>query len=327
MKRVAVIGASGYTGREVLRWLQRHPRMQAAAVMSARPGGATEAPAFPGDPAIEPLDLGRLRQVDGVFLCTPHGTSAELAVQALAAGCKVVDLSADFRLTDPAVYQRTYGAPHHAPELLGEAVYGLCEHARERVARAKLVANPGCYPTSILLPLLPLLQAGLLDPAAPIVASSASGASGAGKNPSERTHFGAVHENFLAYGLGNHRHTPEIHQHAGTDRVVFVPHLLPTFRGILTTLYLTPGGGTDAAAVRSCLQERYAGEVFVQVYAQGAPELRTVQHTNQCHLAVAQVGAMVVVVAAIDNLVKGAAGQAIQNMNLMLGLDEAEGLQ
>jgi N-acetyl-gamma-glutamyl-phosphate reductase len=261
-----------------------------------------------------------------VFLCTPHGAASEIAKHALALGKKVVDLSADFRLRDPALHHRVYGSAHQAPELLATAVYGLTEHRRDDVRKAALVANPGCYPTSILLPLLPLLQHGLLDAHAPIVADSKSGTSGAGKAPSERTHFGNVHENFCAYGVGSHRHAPEIWQEAGTSRIVFTPHLLPTFRGILSTIYVTPAAGASADAMRACLHERYAHEPFVRVYQQGQPELRVVQHTNQCHIAVAASGPLVVITSAIDNLVKGASGQALQNMNLMLGLVETEGL-
>ncbi len=326
MKTCAIVGASGYTGRELLSLLARHPRLCAAVVMTARAGTTPEAPAFPGDPQIDALDVQRLATVDGVFLCTPHGAASELAQAALAHGKKVVDLSADFRLRDPAVYARTYGSAHPAPELLQQAVYGLTEHARDAVLEARLVANPGCYPTSVLLPLLPLLAANLLDGHAPIVADSKSGTSGAGKAPVERTHFGNVHENFCAYGVGTHRHAPEIWQQAGTQRIVFTPHLLPVFRGILTTLYVTPAPGVTADAMRSCLVERYAHEPFARVYTQGLPELRNVQHTNQCHLAVAANGPLVVIVSAIDNLQKGASGQALQNMNLMLGLPEGDGL-
>lgn len=329
MKKVAIVGASGYTGRELLRLLQQHPNATATQVMTARPGAAPEPPAFPGDPAIGALDPERFHEVDGVFLCTPHGAAAAVAKQALHAGCKVVDLSADFRLRSPDVYARTYGAPHPAPELLAEAIYGLTEHRRDAVQSASLCANPGCYPTSVLLPLLPLLQAGLLDAGAPIVADSKSGASGAGKALSERTHFGNVHENFCAYGIGTHRHVPEIHQEAGTPAIVFVPHLLPVFRGILSTLYVTPKPGVSADAVRDCLLQRYDREPFVRVYRQGQapPELRCVQFTNQCHIGVTSAGPLVVLVSAIDNLVKGAAGQALQNMNLMLSLPEGEGLR
>ncbi|MBX3461954.1 MAG: N-acetyl-gamma-glutamyl-phosphate reductase [Planctomycetes bacterium] len=326
MKRAAIVGASGYTGRELLTLLARHPGLRAEVVMTARPGAEPEPPADPDEPAIAPFDAGRLAEVDGVFLCTPHGAASEVARAALARGARVVDLSADFRLRDPAAYARAYGSAHPAPDLLAQAVYGLTEHARAALGGARLVANPGCYPTSILLPLLPLLAAGLVDAAAPIVADSKSGVSGAGKTPSERTHFGSVHENCLAYGVGVHRHLPEIHQAAGTDRIVFTPHLLPAFRGILTTLYLQPAAGVTAEAMRGCLQERYAGEPFVHVRARGLPELRHVRHRNRCDLAVAASGPLVVVVAALDNLRKGAASQALQNMNLLLGLPETDGL-
>ncbi|MFN9334203.1 MAG: N-acetyl-gamma-glutamyl-phosphate reductase [Planctomycetota bacterium] len=326
MKSCAIVGASGYTGRELLDLLSRHPRLRATAVMTARAGAAPEPPAFPNDPTIDALDLDRLAAGDGVFLCTPHGAASAIAKAALAHGKKVVDLSADFRLRDPALYERVYHAAHPAPELLAEAVYGLTEHRRAAVAAARLVANPGCYPTSVLLPVLPLRQAGLLDERAPIIADSKSGTSGAGKAPSERTHFGAVHENFCAYGVGVHRHAPEIQQEADTPNLVFTPHLLPTFRGILSTLYLTPNAGVTADAVRECLRARYADEAFVRVYDKGQPELRCVQRTNQCHIAVAASGPLVVVTSAIDNLVKGASGQALQNMNLMLGLPEGDGL-
>ena len=325
-KRVAVLGATGYTGKEVLRLLRRHQEIELAHSMTARAGAAPEPPALPVDPVVEALDLARLAGVDGVFLCTPHGAAAELAAHCLGLGCKVVDLSADFRLRDPAVHARTYGHAHPQPALLREAVYGLTEHARERVRHARLVANPGCYPTSVLLPLLPLLRAGLVDLAAGVIADSKSGVSGAGKALSERTHFGNVSDNFLAYAIGTHRHTPEIHQELGTDRLTFVPHLLPVFRGILSTIYLRPAAGRGAADLRACLHEVYAKEPFVKVFASGLPELNRVQLTNECHLAVEAGQERVVVVAAIDNLVKGAAGQALQNMNLMLGLPETMGL-
>ncbi len=320
MKRCAIIGASGYTGQELLRLLRGHDSLTPTAVMTARAG------VVPEQPDIDPLDLTRLRDVDGVFLCTPHGAASALARAAVAADAKVVDLSADFRLRDAAAFAATYGDAHGAPELLGEAVYGLTEHARERVTAARLVANPGCYPTSVLLPLLPLLAAGMLEDGATIIADSKSGVSGAGKTPSARTLFGNVHENFLAYGIGTHRHAPEIAQELGRP-VVFTPHLLPTFRGILSTIYVQPRAGATAAELRSCLLEHYHDEPFVRVLEDGTPELQDVQRSNRCHVAVHQSGPVCVLTSAIDNLVKGAAGQALQNMNLMLGLDEAEGLQ
>lgn len=331
MKRVAILGASGYTGRELVRLLRTHRAFELRHVMGGRraedkDGGKTDPSALPGDLTVAPLDLDAVAACDGVFLCTPHGASALLAKECLARGLAVVDLSADFRLRTPELYRATYGHEHPAPEWLGRAVYGLTERARSAVAGAKLVANPGCYPTSILLPLAPVLDAGLVDVAAGIVVDSKSGVSGAGKALSERTHFGNVHDNFLAYGVGTHRHAPEIRQEAGTQNLVFVPHLLPVFRGILSTLYLAPAPGTTADHVRACLAEAYAGEPFVKVYPRGLPELNRVQMTNECHVAVADAGGRIVVVSALDNLVKGASGQALQNMNRMLGVAETEGL-
>jgi len=332
MKRACILGASGYTGRELARLLQHHPALELDGFMSAREpnqdgtGEKPEPPDLEVDRPVEPLDWKRVERADGVFLCTPHGTSAELARRCLALGKHVVDLSADFRLKDPANYARTYGHAHVAPELLPRAVYGLTERARDAVASARLVANPGCYPTSILLALQPLLAAGLVDVRAPIVCDSKSGTSGAGKTPSARTLFGNVHENFLAYGVGTHRHGPEIRQELGLENVVFTPHLLPVFRGILSTIYVTPNAGVSAASARACLAAAYAGERFVRVFERGLPELNRVQLTNECHIAAADSGPCLVLVSAIDNLVKGASGQALQNMNLMLGLEETAGL-
>ena len=325
-KRIAVVGASGYAGQEVLRLLRAHPQLQVDLATTARRDHTPPPPPLPYDSVVAPLELDQLQYVDGVFLCAPPGAGAELAPTALEQGCAVVDLSADFRLRDPASYAATYGSEHPAPGLLEQAVYGLTERNRGQIAQARLIANPGCYPTSILLPLLPLLDAELLDEQANIVADAKSGVSGAGKAPTERTVYGTVHDNCAAYAVGTHRHAPEIAQHAGTDRIVFVPHLLPTFRGILTTLYLRPRAGTTATDLLGCLDEAYATEQFVRVYGHGLPELSRVQHTNFCDVGVAAAGDLVVVVAALDNLIKGAAGQALQNMNLMLGLPEREGL-
>ncbi|MCP3917075.1 MAG: N-acetyl-gamma-glutamyl-phosphate reductase [bacterium] len=324
---VLIVGATGYAGSELAGLVDGHPALTLAAAMRARPD-APAVPAGPSTRAVEPLDVARFADVDGVFLCTPHGAAAPLARTALEAGARVVDLSADFRLRDAALYEATYGAPHPAPDLLDASVYGLTEHARAEVRTARLVANPGCYPTSILLPLLPLLAAGVVHADAPIVADSKSGVSGAGRAPSEVTHFGNVHDNFRAYGVGAHRHTPEIHQVAGTDRIAFVPHLLPCERGILSTLHFAPAAGCDASVARGVLDEAYAHEPFVTVYPAGpTPELRAVQRTNTCHVSVHDVGPVLTVVSALDNLVKGAAGQALQNMNLLLGLEETLGLR
>lgn len=326
MKTAAILGASGYTGRELARLLASHPTLRLAGAFSARENDAPGEPELPHDARVEPLDWSRVAACDGVFLCTPHAASAELARRVLALGPKVVDLSADFRLPDAELYAKTYEHAHPAPELLREAPYGLTELARERVRAARLVANPGCYPTATLLAVKPLVDAGLVDAAASIVVDAKSGVSGAGKNPTSRTHFGASHENFLAYGVGGHRHAPEIRLHAGVEELVFVPHLLPVFRGILATIYVRPARGVDAARARACLAETYAGERFVKIYDRGQPELNRVQMTNQCHVAVAEQAGTLVLTSAIDNLVKGASGQALQNMNLVLGLDEGAGL-
>lgn len=326
MKRVAVLGASGYTGRELHRLLSRHRALELAMFASAREDAQPEAAELECEPQIERLDWSRLERMSGVFLCTPHGTSAPLAQRCAELGLKVVDLSADFRLRSAENYARVYGHAHAAPQWLDRAVYGLTERARAQIDGAQLVANPGCYPTSILLALQPLLEAGLVDRSQRILCDSKSGVSGAGKNPSTRTHFGNSHENFLAYGVGNHRHQPEIREHAGFEALVFVPHLLPVFRGILSTIYLNPAAGTKAQDLRACLSETYARERFVKVFQRGQPELKGVQHTNECHMALADAGECIVITSVIDNLLKGAAGQALQNMNRMLGVEEAEGL-
>ncbi len=333
--RCAVIGATGYVGRELVQLLSQHPAVTLTAVQSARPGATPPPPTHPGEPAIAPYDPAAFAEADAVFLATPHGTSGPLARAALAAGARVIDLSADFRLKRPDIYQATYGEAHAAPELLDSAVYALVEHARAELAGARLAACPGCYPTSVLLPSLPLVQRGALAPGAALIASSASGVSGAGKEPSATTLYGNVDGNFRAYGVGTHRHRPEIQQEldraaaAGqlAPEVVFVPHLLPTFRGILTTLYAEPARGWDAARIRAALAEAYAGEPFVHVHAAGEqPGIADVVRSNRCHIAVAAAGSRVVITSAIDNLVKGAAGQAVQAFNALFGLPETLGL-
>lgn len=325
LKRVAIVGATGYTGQELRRLLTDHPGFGTPLRWTARTP-APDAPDRPDPGAPEPFDPEQLTELDGLFLCTPHGVSAPLVRAAVGAGCPVVDLSADFRLRDPEVYADAYGAPHAAPELLEEAVYGLTEHERARVASARVVANPGCYPTSVLLPLLPLLSAGLVDGADTLVCDCKSGVSGAGNNPGPGNLFGAVHDNFRAYGVGRHRHAPEIHQEAGTSNLLFVPHLLPVFRGILSTIYLRPARGLRARDLRAQLQDRYAGEPFVRILEEGQPTLADVRMTNRCHVALEDQDGHVVVTSVLDNLVKGAAGQALQNMNLLLGFPEQTGL-
>lgn len=316
----AIVGATGYAGQELRRLMAGHPGLAEPILLSAREGGA-QPPVMSYDPAF-------LASADVVFLCTPHGVAQPLVRDALDRGCRVVDLSADFRLRDPASYARAYGAEHTAPELLDLAVYGLSEYARPRLPDAKLVANPGCYPTSILLPLEPLLEAGLVDAEATVVCDCKSGVSGAGNTPGATNLFGAVHDNFKAYAVEGHRHAPEIRQESGLEHLVFVPHLLPVFRGILSTIYVRPARGVGASDMRGHLRDLWAEEPFLHVLgaSEGQPELAHVQSTNKCVVSVTDQSGHVVITSAIDNLVKGASGQALQNMNLMLGYPEWMGL-
>ena len=317
---MAIVGTSGYAGRELQRLIQGHPGLDEPLLLSARGGSA---PA-----GVTEYEGSALRGTEVVFLCTPHGAAQPLVRDALEQGCRVVDLSADFRLRDPAQYAAAYGAEHAAPDLLPEAVYGLTEHARARLPEARLVANPGCYPTSVLLPLIPLAKAGLVDNRTPVVCDAKSGVSGAGNTPTAANVFGAVHDNFRAYAVGGHRHAPEIRQESGMADVLFVPHLLPVFRGILSTIYLRPAPGATVAGMREHLRACWEHEPFVQLLdeADGQPQLADVQRTNRCVVAVTDQGGFAVVTSVIDNLVKGAAGQAIQNVNLMLGFPETAGL-
>ena len=305
--------------------MQRHPRIELARVHSARPQAGQGPAPVPGAPPQTALGTAPFEGLDAVFLCTPHGVASPFVRQALEAGARVVDLSADLRLKNLAAWEAAYGMPHPAPDLADAAIYGLTEHAREAVKGARLVANPGCYPSSVLLPLLPLLRAGLVGPG-PIIADAKSGVSGAGKGPSETTLYHNVAENFRAYGVGTHRHAPEIAEHAGSDRIVFVPHLLPCFRGILSTLYVPPAPGVDAEQARQVLAETYEQESLIQVLPEGVPAIRDVQNTPRCHIGLASAGGSLVIVSVLDNLLKGAASQALQNMNLMLGCKELEGL-
>ena len=281
--------------------------------------GRAGLPALEGE--IGPFDPTRFGEAKVVFLCVPPGCAAPLARQALEAGARVVDLSPDLR---PGWERSAEGREAADPELCAAAVYGLTEHAREALPHTRLVSNPGCYPTAILLALKPLLEAGLVA-TGPIIADCKSGISGAGATPSPRTHYAEVHENCRAYAVGTHRHRGEIHAAAGREGILFVPHLLPCFRGILATLYLTPREGVNASHARELLAEAYADEAFIELTAQ-PPDLRRVQGTNRCAISVQEAQGHLVLVSVIDNLQKGAAGQALQNANLMLGLDEGLGL-
>lgn len=333
---VGIVGGTGYTGVELLRLLCRHPAVRLSVITSRSEAGQRVADLYPNlrgnvDVAFSSPDIGELCQCDVVFFATPNGIAMESAPTLLAAGVKVIDLAADFRLKDPAAWQKWYGMPHKCPELLAEAVYGLPEVNREQVRQARLVANPGCYPTAVQLGFLPLLEAGIVD-RAHLVADAKSGVSGAGRHARVDILYSEASESFKAYGVSGHRHLPEIVQ--GLDAMAgektgltFVPHLVPMVRGIHATLYARLAK-TDVDLQR-LFEQRYAGEPFVDVMPAGAhPETRSVRGANLCRIAVhrPQGGDTVVVLSVIDNLVKGAAGQAVQNMNLMFGLPEKTGI-
>jgi N-acetyl-gamma-glutamyl-phosphate reductase len=338
MHRIAVIGASGYTGAELLRLLVLHPETELVCVTSRQYAGQSVGRVFPSlqgilDLAFEDVEpAGLAGRADLVFTAVPHQTAMSMVPELLDAGCRVIDLSADFRLKDLAVYEEWYQA-HTSHALLAEAVYGLPELFREQVPAARLVANPGCYPTSIALALTPLLEEKKIDPAT-IIVDSKSGASGAGRSAKLDTIFCEVNEGFKAYGVPRHRHTPEIEQTLGAVSgeavtISFTPHLLPVNRGILSTCYATLAGTCSLDALCSLYRDRYSAEIFVRILEKGQlPNISQVTGSNFCDigLAVDDRTGRVIVVAVIDNLIKGAAGQALQNMNLMLGLPEQQGL-
>lgn len=338
MHRIAVIGASGYTGVELLRLLSQHPDTELVCVTSRQYAGQAVGDVFPSlhgilDLTFEDLDpRGLAGRADLVFTAVPHQTAMEIIPDLLDAGCRVIDLSADFRISDVSVYEEWY-QPHTAPQLLQEAVYGLPELFRHKIPAARLIANPGCYPTSVALALAPLLENGLIDPSTLIV-DSKSGTSGAGRAAKVDTLFCEVNEGFKAYSLPRHRHIPEIEQTLGilagqTVTISFTPHLLPVNRGILSTCYATLCQRLTLDDLHRIYLERYSDEIFVRVLKKGAlPNISQVRSSNFCDLglAVDDRTGRVVAIAAIDNLIKGAAGQAIQNMNLMLSLPETRGL-
>ncbi|MBI4401265.1 MAG: N-acetyl-gamma-glutamyl-phosphate reductase [Nitrospirae bacterium] len=342
--KVAVVGASGYTGGELLRLLAGHPRMEITAVTSEKSAGSTVASVFPHLASLLSLSFEALapnaiaKRADAVFLALPHTKSLAPVADCLAAGKRVVDLSADYRLKNPALYETWYQTPHTRPELLREAVYGLPELHRSEIRTARLVASPGCYPTAAILQLAPLVAHGLLRPET-IVIDAKSGVSGAGRSPALPYHFPEAHESVEAYKVGQHRHIPEIEQelNALASRrsrenaimIAFTPHLLPMNRGILSTSYCRLKKPVDAAELRALYRDYYKGERFVRLQeGNSSPNPRHVRGSNFCDVAVfadTRAG-WVVTVAALDNLVKGAAGQAIQAMNLMLGFPEEMGL-
>lgn len=335
--KVGIINVTGYAGVELARLLSRHPSVQLTSVTGRSAAGQKLNQFFPH---LTDLDLtieAKLGAAELVFSAMPHKDSAQEIVPLIGAGIKVVDIGADFRLRDPAEYQKWYGVVHPAPQLLKKAVYGLTELYREKIASAQLVANPGCYPTGAILALAPAVKAGLIKP--DIVFDSKSGVSGAGRSLSLTTHFSEVNEDVSAYALEGHRHLPEITQElrllgAKELAVTFVPHLIPMTRGILTTAYapLLPSklakGEKGEAELKTIYLDFYQGEPFVRVLST-PPHTKYTWGNNFCFIypTVDHRAGRLIVISAIDNLVKGAAGQAIQNMNLMLGLPETAGLE
>ena len=336
--RIGILGASGYTGGELLRLLAGHDDMTVAMLSAARRAGRSLAEVFPHLAAMQAPDLISIdafdyAALDAVFCCLPQGTTQEV-IAGLPTHLKIVDLSADFRLGDPDLYAEWYGHEHRAVELQGEAVYGLTELKRDAVAAARLVANPGCYPTGPQLALAPILETGRIE-AEDIIIDAKSGVSGAGREPRQGMLFSEVGEGVHAYGVAKHRHLPEIEQGlseaAGAPvSISFTPHLIPMNRGILSTIYVRLAAGATLEDVRAILAERYADEPFVHLVAEGiSPATRDVRGSNHCLIGVFadRLKGRIILLTALDNLVKGASGQALQNMNLMCGLPETSGLE
>jgi N-acetyl-gamma-glutamyl-phosphate reductase len=337
MIKVGVVGGTGYTGVELLRLLAQHPDVELSAITSRGEAGLPVADMFPSLRRrvtlkfTDPANAG-LENCDLVFFATPNGIAMKQAAALLQAGTRVIDLAADFRIKDVGEWEKWYGMEHASPDLVAEAVYGLPEVNREQIKGARLVANPGCYPTATQLGFLPLVESGLVD-LEHLVADAKSGVSGAGRKAEVSTLFSEAADNFKAYGVPGHRHLPEIRQ--GLARaagrqvgLTFVPHLTPLIRGIHATLYARLEPVRDAD-LQDLYERRFAGEPFVDVLPKGShPETRSVRAANTCRIAVhrPQGQDMVVVLSVIDNLVKGAAGQAVQNMNIMFGFDECAGL-
>jgi N-acetyl-gamma-glutamyl-phosphate reductase len=335
MIKIGIVGGTGYTGVELLRLLAQHPQAEVVAITSRGDAGTAVADMYPSlrgrvglrfeDPA-----KANLAACDVVFFATPNGIAMQQAPALLDAGVRVIDLAADFRIKDVGEWEKWYGMSHACPEWIEKAVYGLPEFNRERIRSARLIANPGCYPTAVQLGFMPLVKAGVVDLSS-LIADAKSGVSGAGRKAETHILFSEASDNFKAYGVPGHRHLPEIRQglsllSGGPVGLTFVPHLTPMIRGIHATLY---GRITTEADFQVLFEQAYAGEAFVDVLpARSHPETRSVRSANTCRIAIhrPQGGNMLVVLSVIDNLVKGAAGQAVQNMNLMFGLDETTGL-
>jgi len=333
MVQVGVVGASGYAGAELLRLCRSHPDLDVAWATGDTQAGTSVGALYPSlaaaYPALAftPFDPGLAAEVDLVFLALPHGASQRLMPGLLDAGVKVVDLGADFRLRDAAVYERWYGEAHVAPELIERFAYGLPELHRGHIAKVDAVASAGCYPTAAALALAPLTASGAIEPSG-IIVDAASGVSGAGRALNHATHFGTASQDFTAYGLLDHRHTPEMEQSVGAT-LLFTPHLAPMTRGILATCYARPAAGTNPSTeeILAVLASAYAGEPFV-VVSPASPSTKATWGSNAVHLSARydERTGWILVLAALDNLVKGASGQAVQCANLLLGLDETAGL-
>ena len=338
MSRVAIVGAAGYAGVEMTRLVLGHPSFELTAVTSGQDAGRRVSDVYPAlagcDLVYAEPDAGQIAAAaDIAFLAVPHTAAMAMVPALLEAGLTVIDASADFRLRDPELYAAWYGVPHSAPELIGEAIYGLPELWRDRLPGARLVACPGCYPTATLLAAAPAVEAGIVT-SDRVIVDAKSGVSGAGRSASAGTHYVAVNESVAAYKVAAHRHTPEIAQGLGDlglahPRVTFAPHLVPMTRGLLSTVYLEVEPGTDTDEVLGIYRARYAGEPFVTVHDAGRmPSTAEVRGSNRAHigLMVDRAAGTLVITCAIDNLVKGTSGQALQCANIALGLDETAGL-
>ena len=336
--KVGIVGGTGYTGVELLRLLANHPNVEIVAVTSRSDAGLPVADMFPSlrgyiNVVFSDAENTDLAECDVVFFATPHGVAMNQTPTLLLADTKVIDLAADFRLQDVVAFKKWYEMTHSCPDVLKEAVYGIPELNRDKIKSANVIANPGCYPTTVLLGLVPLLEQKLIDFSSPIIADAKSGVSGAGRKASVATLFAEASDNMKAYGLSGHRHHPEIDaqlkQLAGNElQFIFVPHLIPMIRGMLSTLYIKLADSAKNVDLQSLYEERYATEYFVDVLPQGVlPETRSVRGSNHLRIALQQqVNGYLTIVVVQDNLVKGAAGQAVQNMNVMFELDEKAGL-
>ncbi|MDX1916309.1 MAG: N-acetyl-gamma-glutamyl-phosphate reductase [Methylophilus sp.] len=337
--KVGIVGGTGYTGVELLRLLAIHPQVEITAITSRGEAGLPVADMFPSlrgyvDLAFSDPAQANLTNCDVVFFATPHGVAMSQAPALVAAGTKVIDLAADFRLQDTAVFEKWYKLPHSCADILRDAVYGIPELYRDKIKSAHVIGNPGCYPTTVLLGLAPLLEQGLIDLNVPIIADSKSGVSGAGRKAEVATLFAEASDSMKAYGVAGHRHHPEIHaqltQLAGNDLAfIFVPHLIPMIRGMFSTIYVKLSDKAQQLNLQAVYEQRYAQERFVDVLPQGGlPETRSVRGSNHLRIALhPQLNGYLTILVVQDNLVKGAAGQAVQNMNIMFNIEEHVGLE